>query len=135
MEALLADGLVAPAEALPLAARFADTSEHVLMETAVNMSGTIARFVPPESKEQYARFLRRSFGSKAVAVGWRPQPAEHEEVALLRPRLPGLLASSGKHIDVIAQAKRLTAEWLRDRSVVDSGVVPALLAAAAADSD
>src|SRR5207253_913184 len=76
---------------------------------------------------------RRVFGLRARTLGFAPRVGESDDDQLLRQSLLRFVAPEDPRL--AAQARRLTRAWIRDRKVIDRGLVEAVLFAAARTGD
>jgi alanyl aminopeptidase len=106
-----------------------------VLRAALSLASVREDFLPPGGRPAYAEFLRRTFGARARALGWRARPDEDEELRLVRPMLLGLVAGDGEDTALGAEARRLAIAWLDDRAAVDADVAGTVLAVAARHGD
>jgi alanyl aminopeptidase len=83
--------------------------------------------------DAFASFVRQTFAPHARALGFVPKRGESDDDRLLRRALLAFAAPDDPAL--AAKARRLARAWLRDRRAVDSGVVDAVLLAAARTGD
>jgi alanyl aminopeptidase len=123
-------------EALAIVPDFAgDANPHIVSTMVRIAEGVHEHLVPDGRRASYERFVRKSFGARARALGWNPKPGEDEETRLLRPDLLRLVARAGKDPELRAEAHRLALAWLDDPKAVDPDTLGTVLAVAAEDGD
>jgi alanyl aminopeptidase len=147
VQAAVHSGQMPAADALALIPSLvADGDRHLIGSAAGFLAGeggsrartapSIGDYLVPGSKRSnFAQYLRRTFGRKARALGWNTRPGEDDETRLLRASLVGLVADLGEDRSLLAEARKLTHRWLRDRSGIEPEMVDAVLRAAAAHGD
>jgi aminopeptidase N len=84
--------------------------------------------------KEYAAFGRAVvalLGARARTVGWAPKEGEDAEMSDVRAQLLTMMARLGHDRAVLAEARKLTDRWLRDRRAVAPDMVGSVLAIAA----
>jgi alanyl aminopeptidase len=134
--ALMASGDLALADVFArLPALVKDPSPEVL-EGALGLVETIRDpMVPAALRPAFARFMAKTFGPRAHAVGWLPKAGEDDRVRLIRPQLLALVADRGDDAKLIAEATDLARRWIDGASGVPDEVVDAALVVAATRGD
>jgi len=118
--ALAEGGRLPVADALALAPDLArDPSPHVLQSAVRLVSSVHEAVVGEELRPSFARFVARTFGARARAVGLAPRAGEDEQTRLLRPSLIQLVATRGEDAALLAEARKLTDRWLADPAAAD----------------
>ena len=129
-DAMVRGGVISRSEGLQLAARHAGSREHHVLEAAIKLATVREDFLAGRLGPAYAAWVRKAFGPHARALGFRPKPAEDEEVQLTRAQLVEFVARRGEDPQLIAEARTLTEAWLsRPRAVAPEMVSPALTVA------
>ena len=105
--------------------------EPEILEVAVDLGTRIEPLVAEPLRAQYVRFLAESFAPPARALGWKPRPGESIHASELRPRLLGLAALQGDDPALVAHARKLAADFLRNPETLDPQLAPVVLATAA----
>jgi aminopeptidase N len=83
--------------------------------------------LPPAERARLARFVQKTFGKRARALGWKATPGEGPDAALLRPELLELVIDFGEDVALRKEAHDLAWKWLDDRHALDPDLVgPAL---------
>lgn len=133
--ALIASGDVLAGQALEITTRSAaDRSRHIVDATMSIVEG-VRRFVPDEQRSAYAALVRRLYGERARALGWRSKPGEDDDDRLLRASLVKITGTLGEDRTLSAEAVKLANRWLEDASAVDPDMVDVVLAVAARSGD
>ena len=86
-------------------------------------------------RPKFARFLQKTFGGRARALGWLPRAGEDGQVRLLRAGLVSFIADRGDDAKLTAEAAALTQKWLDDPASVPPEVVRGVVTAAATHGD
>ncbi|HJU23853.1 MAG TPA: M1 family aminopeptidase, partial [Casimicrobiaceae bacterium] len=98
----------------------------------------LATFVRDEAigegaREDFAAFVRETFGPRARAIGFTPRHGESDDDRLVRR---ALLRFAGADVRSLArEARSLAQRWLRDRAAVDPGIADTVLLVAAESGD
>jgi aminopeptidase N len=80
----------------------------------------ICRYLVTEAdRDAFERWVRRILTPAAQDLGWRAKPGESDEQRSLRARILHVLGSAGRDPEVLAEARRLTEEALKNPEVVD----------------
>ncbi len=123
-------------EALAIAPDFAADANPRIVSATVRIAGEIdEHLIPEDRRDNYERFLRKTFGARARELGWNPKPGEDEEIGLLRPGLLRVAARVGRDPELSAEARRLALAWLDARKATGPDTLPAVLAVAAEQGD
>jgi alanyl aminopeptidase len=129
-DALVEGGAISQAEGLQLAARHAGAREHHVLAAAIKLATVREDFLAGRLGPAYQSWVRKTFGPHARALGFRPKPAEDDEVQLARPKLTEFVALRGEDPQLIAEARKLAEAWLaRPRSIASEMVAPVLMTA------
>jgi alanyl aminopeptidase len=133
----LAEGGAVPvAVALELSERAANDPSWFLVDASVRLPSAISRDgIAVGSREDFARWVRKSWGDRARSVGFAGRAGEGDNERRMRPSLLPFVAGVGEDPELLGEARRLAGLWLTDRSVVDPDMVPALLDLAARKGD
>jgi alanyl aminopeptidase len=88
-------------------------------------------------RPRYARFLARTLGPKARALGFARHTGEDEDTALLRPEIIRLAGGRGDEPGLLRQAGALARRWLRDPGAakIDPDMIETVLAVAGHGGD
>jgi alanyl aminopeptidase len=138
--ALLDAGAIDGASYVELLPPFAGDGEPAVLASLVERCGELGQQflddgVDGPADAQYAAFLRRLFGPKADALGWKSNPSESEAWQTLRPRLLGLLGDRGDHAPTRLAAQAAARSYLADPAALDPEVAGVALRLAARDGD
>jgi len=123
------DGLLA---ALPAVAAARDRE---LVAAALELATSIGPYVDDALEPNYQRFLARTFGGPARALGWTPKRGEPADAATLRPKLLAVAALIGQDPALVASAKQQAARYLRDKRAMDPQLATLALATATRAGD
>jgi alanyl aminopeptidase len=124
--ALMTAGQMPAAEALALVPKFKESSEREIVAAALEIAEGIERLVPAALKPNYDRFMLAMFDAQARQLGMEPKPGESDDARLLRPPLVEVAARHGDK-ELIAKARELADQWLKDRKSVNPEMVAAAL--------
>jgi aminopeptidase N len=129
-------GDLAQGEALTLVPGFlaADEDRHVLLST-LELVGVRRELLPAELRPRFDRFLLKTYGARARALGWQKKPGESEDASLARPGLLSLMALGAGDPQLVAQAEGLARRWLDDRRAMSDELVTSALMVAARRGD
>ncbi len=136
IDALAMGGAFPLGRAMALAPRFAGDPERQIVQAALRISSDAGDNVLPEDlRPAYARYVSKTYGARARALGFRSQPGDSEETHLLRTSLVPFVAMEGDEPALQAEARRLALAWLKDRSAVEAEMVSGVLESAARHGD
>src|SRR5262249_10232315 len=131
-EALASGGKLPVEDALHLAEVFGADPSRQVVERAIRVAQSVELdLVPSELRENYRRFLRRNWGSRARELGWAGQPGGADDVRLLRLLIVPAVAGAGGDRELADAARELARKWLADRKSVQPEVAEAVLRTAA----
>jgi alanyl aminopeptidase len=108
---------------------------HILRSTLEIVVGLDNDVIGDQLRPAYARFVRKLYGDRAHALGWKPQPGEDEDAGLLRRRVVQAVANQGEDPALIEEAGRLVRRWLDDRTGIDADMLDVALDVAARHGD
>ncbi|HLL84910.1 MAG TPA: M1 family metallopeptidase [Longimicrobium sp.] len=83
-----------------------------------------------EDKGRYERFVLKTYGAQARALGWQPRAGEDETVQQLRMQLLWTVAGAAGEPRLVDEARLRARKWLDDRGRVPPGVLMAVLGVA-----
>ena len=136
LDALAMGGAFPLGRAMALAPRFAGDSERQIVQAAMRISSDAGEKVLPEDlRPAYARYVSKTYGARARALGFASKPGDSEETRLLRASLVPFVATDGDEPALSAEARRLALAWLKDRSAVEAEMVGGVLESAARHGD
>ncbi len=118
-------------DALAAARSFANSPERQLASEAREIVGAASDLVPAALRPNYAAFIRSAFGANAVELGWSAKPDDDADTRLMRANLVPFVAREGDDTALIAEARRLAANWLENREGIDPGMLRPVLSTAA----
>jgi alanyl aminopeptidase len=134
--ALLGSGDLLAGDVLARVPRLAADATPEILEGALGLVSAIRpAVVPPAARPAFARFVARTFGARARAVGWLPKKGDDDRTRMLRPGLLLHVADRGEDPELLAEARALAGRWLDDGAAVPAEVVGAVLHAAATRGD
>jgi hypothetical protein len=123
-------------DALALLVRAAgDPDVRVLDAAAAVVDAVRSELSSDEDRAALRRFVRKLWGARAAALGFRPKPGEDDETRRLRLRLLALVGDAGADPHLLADARLVVTRWLDDRRAVDPDVARVALPLAAAGAD
>jgi alanyl aminopeptidase len=130
--ALARTGALPAADALALAARFAEDKDRQVFTASLELLEVVdRRMLSAPRRADYARFLRDTYGPRARKLGFTPRAGEDEDTRLLRPKLLELAGRWGGDPKLVAESRKLAGRWLEDRRAVAPELVPSVLAISA----
>ena len=132
--ALVGAGQMPASQALALVAKFKDSDERGVLLGALDIALKVENSLEPDLRANYARFMLKTFGPKARALGWQPKPGESEDHRLMRAKLVPITAEYGDQ-ELMAEAGQLAKSWLNDRNSVNPDIATAVLQTAAIGGD
>jgi alanyl aminopeptidase len=138
LRALVQGGLLPAAtvlELVPVLLEHARDELHVTTATAEIVAALDTNLVSDELRPSYARFVRKLYGERAHALGWKPKPGESEDTGLLRRQLVPLVANQGEDRTLIDEANRLVRGWLEQRQGIEPDMLDVALDVAARHGD
>jgi alanyl aminopeptidase len=136
VDALAMGGAIPIGQALALAPRFADDPDRQIVQAAIRIVSDAGEEVVPDTLQPaYARYVSKTFGKRARALGFTGKAGEDEETRLLRASLVPFVAQNGDEAGLQAEARRLALAWLANRSAVESEMVLGVLESAARHGD
>jgi cytosol alanyl aminopeptidase len=135
-EALIESGRLPVAEGLSLLPRLARDPDPRIVEGAVLLASTVrASFLSEAQRPRFARFVQKTFGKQAAALGLSPKAGEDEKVAQLRPILVTLVAERGEDRKLIAEARQRAERWIGEPASLDEDAIDPVLHIAARHGD
>ena len=111
-EALGKGGALPRAVGLALAARYARAREHHVSDTAIRLATVEQEYLPGRLAGDYKAWVRRTFGFRALELGFSERPGEDDEAKLIRPELVTFVARRGEEPKLIAEARSIADRWL-----------------------
>lgn len=136
LEAAVQTGDVALKEVLGLAQRLGKDKEEYIVRAAIGLVDDLEEhLVPPALMTNYRRFLIKTFGAKAKALGMSPRKGEPESTRQLRERVLSLLGETAGEPTIVREATSLASTWLESQQGIDPGLVELMLGIAAANGD
>src|SRR5215469_10220631 len=99
-----------------------DRTRAVLEQMAGQVNYISDYLVTDTDRDAYEQWVRKLFSPIAKELGWTPKPGESDETKALRARIMGVLGHAGRDPEVIAEARKITNQALRDPSTIDHTV-------------
>jgi len=131
LKALAGSGDVNESAALAAAQTFANSNERQLAAQAREIVGEARDLVPPTLRSNYAAFVRKTFGSRAMELGWSTRPDDDPETRLQRASLVPFVAREGDDAALQGAARRLADDWLENHRGVGPDMLRPVLSTAA----
>ena len=134
--ALARAGIATVGDFLNLAAAVRDDSSSFVIDTVSAALQTVNQQVAstPQEYEQLSRWVRTNFAPALARLG-APSAADTPDRNLLRATLFGLLGDIGEDPQVIAQARQLSEQYLRDPGSVEGTLAVKALTVGAQNGD
>ena len=134
--ALVNNGTLPVGQALELVPALArDFNRHIVSVTAGMIGGLSDHYVSDEQRPNYKRFVQKTYGARARALGWKPRAGENDDTRLVRGQLLWLVAYEGEDATLRAEARALAEKWLADRKAIEPELVGSALQLAAKSGD
>lgn len=134
--ALARSGDQSMSEALALAVRLAVHQRHEVVEGSVGIVSMLGdAIVPPQLRPGRARLIEQYYGRRARSLGYMPQPADDDNVRMLRAALINFVALRGEDPEIREAMRTAARRWLEDRGAVDGLMIEPMLKAAAVAGD
>jgi alanyl aminopeptidase len=136
VQALVTNGTLPAGQALELVPALArDFNRHIVNATAGMIGGLSDHYVSDQQRANYRRFVQKTYGARARALGWKPRPGEEDDTRLVRGQLVWLVAYEGEDATLRAEARALAEKWLTDRKAIEPELVGNALQLAAKGGD
>jgi alanyl aminopeptidase len=130
--ALARAGALPAGDVLALAARFAEDKDRQVFSASLELLEVVdRRMLSGQRLADFSRFLRETYGPRARRLGFTPRATEDEDTRLLRPKLLELAGRWGGDPKLVAEARKLTDKWLKERSAMAPDVVSSVLSISA----
>ncbi len=130
--ALAGGGRMSAADALTIAANYANDPERDVVQRTIDFVASISNtLVPEQLRPNYQQFIQKTYGARARELGWSPKPGESDDTRLLRGPLLQAVAIEGGDRGLADEARQLSLGWLdRPASLSPDMVGPVLSTAA-----
>ncbi|WP_170319737.1 M1 family metallopeptidase [Polyangium spumosum] len=130
--ALVESGALGSGDVLSLVPGLVAGREPLLERGAASLVARVRDVhVPADLRPRFARFVSRTFGPRARALGLLPKPGEDESITFLRPLLVSLVADRGEDPALLAELRALASRFLDDPAAAPLDVAGPALALAA----
>jgi alanyl aminopeptidase len=113
----------------------ADPSPQILGSAQDVVQRLHPRMIPDDVRPAFARFVTKTFGARARAIGWQAKRGEDDQIRMMRAGFVSWVADQGDEPKLVAEAVALASRWLDEPTAVDADVVGAVLQIAAARGD
>jgi aminopeptidase N len=118
--------------ALKLIPATATDPNRLILQGGTQLLSSIHMDLLPEAdRQRYRAWLRATYGSRALALGWKAPPGESDDVKATRRTLLMLAAAAGQDPTLSQEADRLARAWLADHKAVDKELARTALLVAA----
>ena len=137
VRALLVGGKLSAADVLGRLTKVANDPDPAVVRGALAWLQEFSpAVVSPEMEPKFSRFVRKTLGARARALGFAPQPKDDPETRFLRPILLTFVANRGEDPAMVADAKARARQWLGgDTTATADEMLDAVLSIAAAHGD
>ncbi len=137
LSALAKAGKIPYADALALVPKLAADPSRQVVELAANLTNSLSdgQLFPEKLRPRYAAFVRKVFGKRAHALGWKAKKGDSDDTKLLRRALVPLVAREGEDPALQKEARKLAEAWVADHHAVDADLVEVVLETAAGKGD
>ena len=136
VQALVNAGAMPASDALGLLPGLAGEKDRQVFQSSLELLGMLRPSLLSDARQaDRQRFLRDTYGARARALGFTPRANEDEDTRLLRPLLLGIAGEQGGDAKLVAEAKRLTQQWLADSKAIAPELVRTTLGIASAHGD
>jgi len=123
-------------EALALVPALSQEPNRFMATEALELVGLIpVRQLPEADMAHYHRFIAKTFGPRARALGLAPKKGESQDDKELRGMLLHWAAVEGEDVTLASGARALAQKWLADRRAVEPELAGPVLGIAAATGD
>jgi len=135
VDALVAAGRFPAGDGMELGSRFAGAREPHAVDAAIGLAEVREDFLEGAAAKAYPPWVRKHFGGRARTLGLQAKPGEDEDTRLLRRHLAAFVADRGEDPKLVAEARELTARWLKDPTSLDPNMLGTILAIAGGVGD
>ena len=134
--ALVKIGRLPVAQALAAVPTLARERNRYLVGASLDIMSAIRRdALEPPQRAQLARFIGKTYGARAHALGFVPKRGESDDVRQQRPLLLRLVGLGADDAALLLEARKLAGRWLDDRHALAPDVLRIALSLAAAGGD
>lgn len=136
--ALVRAGRHSVPEYLSLVNSLRNERDGFVLEEVTNRAQYIGRYlVTDQDRPEFQQWVRNFYRPVLNDIGMLPKPGEGATVKALRPKLYGILGdtTSGDDPEVVAQAKKLAQEYMRDPASVPPDLAGVVVNIAASHGD
>ncbi|MGI8962272.1 MAG: M1 family metallopeptidase [Bryobacteraceae bacterium] len=122
-------------QVLGLVPRLKNDARPEIIRAAMELATVPQQYMDSALMLNYASYVEGTFGEQARQLGWTDKPGDTPDQRLLRPEFVGFVARWGRDPQLIAEAKRLADEWLKDHKTLSADVARSVFAIAARNGD
>ena len=121
---------------LDLATAFTNERNDVVMATLTDTLGWIGdKLTTDASRPKYREWIQHLLAPAMIQLGWTPSPSESADRKALRAEVIATLGDTGRDPEVIAKARMLVQELLRNPASLDPSLRGPVVATAAIGAD
>jgi puromycin-sensitive aminopeptidase len=118
-----------------LTAYYRDETDPNVVELLVSQVSTLDWFVKPESRANFAAFVRDRFGPLARKLGWEPKEDESELTQILRSHVLSAIGTYGQDRGTIAEARKFWDIYQEQPGEINPNLYEAIVAIMAYNGD
>lgn len=133
--ALVEAGTMPVSQYMGLTAYFRDETDPNVIELLVSQISTLDWFVKPESRADFAAFVRDRFGPLAHKLGWEPKEDESELTQILRSHVLSAMGTYGQDRGTIAEARKFWDIYQEQPGEINPNLYEAIVAIMAYNGD
>jgi puromycin-sensitive aminopeptidase len=128
-------GLLSATDYLETIKLFSDEDDINVWAIIIGSINVLNTFLKNDERTAFQEFVRDLVSPMAKRLGWKPGSSESVQTRQLRASLHGTLGTIGNDPTVKKEAETFFQSWLKDRSTIDSNVLPALVSILAYNGD
>ncbi|MDR3616696.1 MAG: M1 family metallopeptidase [Candidatus Obscuribacterales bacterium] len=128
-------GLVSATDYLELVKVFGNETDPNVWAIILGSLSALHSLLSTEQQKVFAKMMRELLAPTHKRLGWAPISGEDIQTKELRGSMIGALGTLGEDETVRAKAKELFAAWQKDKSTLDSNVLPAVVSTLAYTGD
>lgn len=128
-------GLVSATDYLDLLKVFGNETDPNVWSIILGSMAALHSLLSSEQQKVFAKMMRGLLAATHERLGWTPVSGEDIQTKELRGSMIGALGTLGEDEKVRSKAKELFATWQKDKSVIDSNVLPAVVSTLAYTGD
>ena len=128
-------GLVSATAYLELVKVFNNETDPNVWAIILGSLAALHSLLTTEQQKIFAKMMQELLASTHKRLGWAPTAGEDIQTKELRGSIIGALGTFGEDESVRSKAKELFSAWQKDKSAIDSNVVPAVVSTLAFTGD